>query len=103
MNDTDLELSKIPSSAAPFFQEFRLEKLRIDVDRALIIERILAYGNQEELKWLFRVYGWEAIKAWVAQSGERLLPKRRFRLWVVVFSLTEEEITHRVREPIWPY
>jgi hypothetical protein len=35
---------RIPASLAPFFQEYRLEKLDLVQHQALIIERTLAYG-----------------------------------------------------------
>ncbi len=65
----------------------------------MIIERILAYGSRAEARWLVQTYGWEALRAWVAQAGARRLPWSRYRLWCVIFELPMEA---RPRG-IWPH
>jgi hypothetical protein len=82
---------QIPASAAPFFQEYDLKKLHVGTHAALIIERILAYGNRAELRWLVAAYGWEQIKEWIAETGVKRLPKGRYRLWCLVFDLPQIE------------
>lgn len=89
----------IPASAAPFFQEYRFETLDAEADGALVIERILAFGNREELAWLFHDYGRERIKNWVSENGARRLPWRRCNLWRVLLDLPQTP-----RGPqAWPY
>lgn len=56
---------QIPASARPFFQEYKTEMLDIDQHSALIIERILAYGNRAEVRWLLDTYGREQVIEWV--------------------------------------
>ena len=89
----------IPSSAAPFFQEYDFERLDQQEHGQLVIERILAYGSRAELRWLVTTYGWEAIRGWIALSGPRRLPRSRYRLWCIVFDLPTEE---RARG-VWPH
>ena len=83
----------IPSSTAPFFQEYDFARLDARGDAPIIIERILAYGNRAELRWLVSQYGQETIRAWIAQSGPARLPRGRYRLWRLVFNLAEEPPT----------
>jgi hypothetical protein len=89
----------IPSSAAPFFQEYRIANLDIQQHAALIMERILAYGNRAEVQWLLATYGRQAVREWVAQAGQRRLSWRRFHLWCLVFDIPIPQKPHR----IWPY
>jgi hypothetical protein len=49
-------MSAIPASLAPFFQEYELDQLTLEGSAATIIERILQYGNREEIHWLFSHY-----------------------------------------------
>jgi hypothetical protein len=93
------ESATIPASAAPFFQEYRFDQLDPDRHASLVIERLLAYGNRAELRWLFETYGQARIRAWVAEMGAYHLPRRRCRLWCVLLDLPQPE-----RRPgIWPY
>lgn len=92
-------MDSIPPSAAPFFQEYRFSELDPSRDQALVIERILAFGNRAEVRWLLQNYGWVAVKDWVRMAGEKRLPGRRYRLWCVLFDLQSRETTKKV----WPY
>ncbi len=94
-------MPSIPETAAPFFQEYNFSNLDVQKHAALIIERILAYGNRSEIRWLFDTYGTETVRSWVEQNGERLLPRRRLELWRTLLDIP----IHRVaeRRQIWPY
>jgi len=94
---------QIPASTAPFFQEYRFSDLDADKDLPLVIERILAFGNREELGWLFRFYGREKIKAWMSENGLRRLPYRRYNLWCVLLGLPRQERPKTGVERAWPY
>jgi len=80
---------RIPVSARPFFQEYNLEHLDVDQHAALVIERILQYGNRAEVRWLSETYGRDQIRHWLIQSGMSRLSLRRYHLWRFVFDLQE--------------
>jgi hypothetical protein len=82
----------IPVSAKPFFQEYTFSKLDPREHASLIIERILAYGNRAEVRWVFDFYGVSQLQKWVSEDGSRLLPKRRYYLWCMVLDLAPETI-----------
>jgi len=76
----------LPASTAPFFQEYDFYALDPDRHAALIIERILAFGNRTEVKWLIETMGKKRIRAWLVQSGNQRLPSRRYHLWCFIFD-----------------
>jgi hypothetical protein len=78
--------NRVPEALAPLFQEYRLQELSLQADRDLVIERVLAYGNREEVRWLLRRYGRAAVVDWLAERAPRL-PKRRHALWCVIFDV----------------
>ena len=45
----------IPRSLAACFQEFDLERLDPAQHADLVIERVLAYGDRRELRWLWQI------------------------------------------------
>jgi hypothetical protein len=94
-------MQSVPKSSSAFFQEYRFETLDGVKHAALIMERLLAYGNRSEIRWLFDNYGLEEIRHWVKEHGDRLLPRRRYELWRVLFDLPGVPKTER--HQVWPY
>jgi hypothetical protein len=77
----------VPRSLVACFQESNLDALDPAQHGHLIIERVLAYGDRKELRWLFAQYGRPRVKTWVQQWGARRLPWRRYNLWCVLLDL----------------
>jgi hypothetical protein len=77
----------VPRSLVACFQEYNLDALDPAQHGHLIIERVLAYGDRKELRWLFAQYGRPRVKTWVQQWGARRLPWRRYNLWCVLLDL----------------
>lgn len=96
-----LTASGIPRSLAPCFQEYDLEALDPAQHGDLIIERVLAYGDRRELRWLLDRYGRGPIREWVQTSGARRLPWRRYNLWCVLLELPPARRSER--RAVWPY
>ena len=95
--------SQIPASAAPFFQEYHFSDLDAEKDANLVMERILAFGNREELRWLFHFYGEDKIKAWVSENGFRRLPYRRYNMWCMLLSLPKQAKPKTGVDRAWPF
>lgn len=82
-------LPSIPSTLAPFFQEYNLENLRIQQDSSTIIERTLRFGTRSELRWLFSTYSLEQVSRWVQQWGRFGLPEPHLSFWKLVLDIEE--------------
>ncbi len=95
----DPQSSHIPISAAPFFQEYNFSTLDVLLNADLIIERILAYGNRVEVRWLIATYGRAQIRDWVGQYGIKRLSWGRYHMWCLVFEIPIAEKPQR----IWPH
>ena len=78
--------ASLPASTAPFFQEYDFSALDPARHAALIIERVLAFGNRAEVKWLIETMGKKGIREWLVQSGRQRLPSRRYHLWCLIFD-----------------
>ena len=78
---------KIPASLKPFFQEYDLEKLDQERSAGTIIERVLVFGNRDELRWLFGVYSRQRIRNWVRKWGIFGLPEPNLTFWRLVLEL----------------
>ena len=93
-------IQSIPETALSFFQEYDFERLDPERDRDLVIERLLAYGNREEVQWLLKHYGQGRVQHWLSEAGSRRLPRRRYRMWCVLLDVAE---SLHDPAPIWPY
>ena len=79
----------IPTSLAPFLQEYDLERLDVQRSASTIIERVLQYGNRAEIRWLFQVYPQQQITGWVRQWGDIALPEPHRTFWKLVLEISE--------------
>ncbi|RME07465.1 MAG: hypothetical protein D6803_03960 [Anaerolineae bacterium] len=79
----------IPPTLAPFFQEYDLRRLDLQQGRGTIIERVLQFGNREEIRWLFGAYPRAEIRAWVEQWGDLALPEPHRTFWRLVLGLED--------------
>jgi hypothetical protein len=93
-------VQSIPKTALPFFQEYDFEHLDPERDGDLIIERLLAYGNRDEVRWLLRHYGRARVQRWLSEAGPQRLPRCRYRLWCVLLDVAK---SRSEPAPIWPY
>lgn len=94
---------EIPPTLAPFFQEYALEKIDATRDWELVVERTLAWGNREELRWLFARYGRERVADWVRRKGWGFLPKRRFNFWCLMLDVTDPQKRRGWQARVWPH
>ncbi len=80
-------MASIPSSLAPFFQEYSLDQLDLRDAANTIIERTLRFGNRAELRWLFTCYSREEITDWVRKWGHYGLPEPHLTFWRFVLDI----------------
>jgi hypothetical protein len=77
----------IPSTLAPFFQEYDFAALDTVSAAPLIFERTLQYGDRAELRWLFSQYPRQQIRDWVARFGKERLPHPHLDFWQIVLEI----------------
>jgi hypothetical protein len=71
----------IPTGMRMYFQEYDPEQLNLAEQADLIIQRILEFGDWEDLRWLFATYGSKRIRMFIRQRGERWLRPPVFNYW----------------------
>jgi len=84
-------------------QEYDLERLEPAQHGDLLIERVLAYGDRRELRWMFERFGHARVIGWVQQHGNRRLPWRRYNLWCVLLGLGPARRSRPEESRIWPH
>ena len=84
-----MSLNIIPSTLAPFFQEYDLQKLDPQRDSATIIERAIQFGNRAEIRWLFAQYPRSQITDWIKRFGKDRLPHPHLDFWRMLLEINE--------------
>lgn len=90
MDAHDFSSTLIPASLAPFFQEYDLSSLDVERSAHTIIERVLQFGNREEIRWLFLIYPRQQIIDWVQQWGNYALPEPHLTFWKLLLDIPRE-------------
>jgi len=67
---------KIPSWLQSILWSVAVEHLDLERDKAYIIHQILAYGDFEELRWLFKTYPKETIKKVFLKKPNKVYTKQ---------------------------
>jgi hypothetical protein len=89
----------IPLSLKPAFQEYDIHQLDPERDAFTVIERTLARGKRDEVRWLFTHYRTEKLIEWMKFLGWRRLPRRRLLWWQLYFDLPDLP----QRKNVWPH
>jgi hypothetical protein len=82
-----MSAESIPQTLAPFFQEYTLERLDLQANSGLIIERTLQFGSRPELRWLFRHYSRLSIAEWIRSHAQEGLPEPHRAFWLTVLEI----------------
>jgi len=81
----------LPPAIQRLFYRYHADRLDPDRDAAIIIPTVLAEGSLDDWDWLFGVYGWDTLVAWIAQPAHRdLLPPPMAAFWTWILLGTSE-------------
>lgn len=82
----------LPKRLQRLFYRYHADRLDTGHHAALIIPTVLSDGALDDWDWLFRIYGWEHVRTWVAEPGHaQMLPPPMERLWTLTLLGTPQE------------
>lgn len=87
MNDVHAPL---PEFLRPLFWDTNFDRLRVPGHERYIVERVLEYGDDEAIRWLWRTFGPATIADTVRQS--RAISPNTANLWALLLDIPREEI-----------
>jgi hypothetical protein len=73
---------RLPELLRSAFWQYKLEELHIDEHRGLVMLHLLTAGSREQLAWLRRRVGDDAIEAWIRDRKARGFPVDQASPWV---------------------
>lgn len=82
----------LPSYIQRLFYRYHADRLDTVRHADIIIPTVLSDGTVDDWKWLFHVYGWESLQAWIAERGRAAtLPPPMERFWTLILLGTPQE------------
>jgi len=82
------------------FWEIDPQKLDLDINKAIVIERILSFGNMEELKFLMSYYSTKTLLEVIKKTG--YLDPKTFEFVISFFHIKKEEMKCFSRKQLVP-
>lgn len=91
----------------PIFWDLDAEKLDIKKNAHSIIERVLEWGDSEQVHWMMKTYSKEEIIERVKAS--RQLSQKSANFWANYYKIPKDEVKclnksfREIHRSIWPY
>lgn len=90
---------RFPESVEQLLWEYDLQALRAETELPeIVIERVMARGGMEPMRWLLKVSSPERRRRYLAERGRRVLAPRELNFWAVFSSVPEERRAEWMRE-----
>lgn len=90
-----------------YFWDIDFDKLNIQKSAIYVVERILEYGDEKAIRWLFKTYSKDLIKK-VVMTRRGLSPKTA-NFWGIMLDIDKRKIRClktpylEMRQMHWPY
>jgi hypothetical protein len=81
---------KVPAFIKKFFWDINPDKLNINKDYFIILERLLNYADDKSLKWTLNIYSYEKIKEVLINS--RRLTEKTANFWQKHLNIERNEM-----------
>jgi hypothetical protein len=85
--------TSLPRNLRAFFWDYRFDQLSWEVDRELVIRRLLTHGSWEAITWLRRKIGDGDLRKWLIAHQGRGLSPRQLRFWSLVLALPNRQVS----------
>ena len=82
--------ASLPEHLRPLFWDVDFDRLRVEGHERYVIERVLEYGDDEAIRWLWRTFGSSDITDVVQRS--RRISRRTANLWTLVLDIPRDQI-----------
>ena len=101
------KMRKLPKFLEKYFWDVEFEKITFEKSKVYILRRILEYGDEEAVCWMWKNFKKSEIKN--ALSNFRGYSQKSANFWALLLDLPREEVlclkSHSSKEQkrIWPY
>jgi hypothetical protein len=100
-------MKKLPEFLKKYFWEIDFEKLDLEKRRPYVLKRILEYGDEEAVAWMWKNFTEDEIKNIL--YNYRGLSLKSANFWAVIVGAKKEDVKclnkslRELRRQFWPY
>ena len=85
--------NSLPAQLERFFWDCAPGSVSWDSHRDFIVERVLARGDWDAIRWLRTALGDDALRSVVVRTRGRSLTRPQIRLWQLLLDLPEVDVS----------
>lgn len=100
-------MAKLPLFLKKYFWDVEFEKIDFDNRKTYILKRILEYGDEKAICWMWRSFKKEEIKNALCNSRGYSLKSANF--WAFILNIKKEDVKclsspfRETQKQFWPY
>ena len=100
-------MRKLPKFLEKYFWDVEFEKIVLEKRRVYVLRRILEYGDEEAVAWMWKNFKESEIKN--VLSNYRGYSQKSANFWALLLNVPSEEVlclkkySSKDQKRIWPY
>ena len=100
-------MNKLPASLKKYFWDVDFEKINLDNRRVYVLRRILEYGDETAVRWMWKNFKEEEIKNALCNFRGYSLKTANF--WAFILNIKKEDVKclnrsfRETQKQFWPY
>jgi len=98
-DNTDTVLQPLPENMCLLFPEYGFGDLSWEQDRDLVTARVLAEGTWDDMMWLRKTAGDDALREWMVKRRGAGIDRRRLRFWELILDIPRRKVNAWLRDP----
>ncbi len=80
----------LPQMLRPLFWDYKFDQLNWQEHEDFVVRRVLSEGTWENVCWLRRQVGDDALREWITRHQGRPLSRQQLRFWELVLNLPSD-------------
>ncbi|MFQ6113327.1 MAG: hypothetical protein ACE5NG_04455 [bacterium] len=100
-------MKKLPEFLSKYFWDVEFEKIDLQERRVFILRRILEYGDEKAVAWMWKNFKKSEIKN--AVTNFRGYSQKSANFWAVILNIKKENVKclnrsfQEMQKQFWPY
>jgi len=90
-NGFSSSINDLPKSVNAVLWSYKLDQIKINKHKKIIIFQVLNFGSEEAIEWLFKKYGFELITSVANDIPLSQWNKKSLSLWRLILSINPKD------------
>ena len=82
-----MKTKKAPRFLQPYLWSYDINRIDIKKDKKLIIQQVLNFGTEKEVKWIFETYDKKEIRGVLKDPKRGMWDKKSLNFWKTILEI----------------